>query len=42
VTLYRATKLDRATTKKRYTLRAKVSAEGAAATTLTARPQAPR
>jgi hypothetical protein len=42
VTLYRATKLDRATTKKLYTLRAKVSAEGAAATTLTARPQAPR
>jgi hypothetical protein len=42
VTLYRVTKLDRATTKKRYTLRAKVTAEGAAATTLTARPLPPR
>jgi hypothetical protein len=42
VTLYRVTKLDRATTKKRYTLRAKVSAEGAAAATFAARPLAPR
>jgi hypothetical protein len=42
VTLYRVTKLDRATTRKRYTLRAKVNAEGAAAATFTARPLAPR
>jgi hypothetical protein len=42
VTLYRVTNLDRATTKRRYTLRAKVSAEGAAVATLTAKPRAPR
>jgi hypothetical protein len=42
VTLYRISKLDRATTKKSYTLRAKVSAQGAATATLTARPPAPR
>jgi hypothetical protein len=42
VTLYRVTKLDRATTKSSYTLRAKVSAQGAATATLTARPPAPR
>jgi hypothetical protein len=42
VTLYRVTRLDHATTKKSYTLRAKVSAEGAGAATLTARPKAPR
>jgi hypothetical protein len=39
VTLYRVTKLDRTTT---YALRAKVSAEGATAATLIARPVAPR
>ena len=42
VTLYRVTRLDRATTKRIYALRARVSAEGAAAATLTARPPAPR
>jgi hypothetical protein len=42
VTLYRVTRLDRATTGRSYTLRARVSAEGAAASMLTARPPAPR
>jgi hypothetical protein len=41
LTLYRVTKLDRATTKATYTLRAKVSGEGGAAT-LSARPLPPR
>jgi hypothetical protein len=41
LTLYRVTKLDRATTKATYTLRAKVTTDGAAAT-LTARPLPPR
>ena len=42
VTVYRVTKLDRATTRKAYTLRAKVSAEGAGVATLAARVRAPR
>ena len=41
ITLYRVTKLDRATTKATFTLRAKVSSE-AGNKTLTARPQPPR
>ena len=42
ITLYRVSRLDRATTKTRYTLRAKVSAEGVAAATLIARSAALR
>ena len=42
LTLYRVTKLDRATTSRTYALRAKVTAEGAAPTTLTSRPRPPR
>jgi hypothetical protein len=42
VTLYRVTKLDRATSPRAYGLSAKVTREGAAAETLTAKPKAPR
>jgi hypothetical protein len=42
VTLYRVTKLDRATSPRAYTLSASIAREGAAAETLRARPKAPR
>jgi predicted actin-binding protein len=42
VTLYRVTKLDRATSRRPYTVRVTVSREGAKTQTLSARPKAPR
>jgi Protein of unknown function (DUF3344)/Ig domain of plant-specific actin-binding protein len=42
VTLYRVTKLDRATSRRPYTVRVTVSREGATTQTLSAKPKAPR
>jgi hypothetical protein len=42
VTLYRVTKLDRATSKRTFTVRATVTRDGARAQTLSARPKPPR
>jgi hypothetical protein len=42
ITLYRVTKLDRATPPRVYRLSARVAREGAAAETLKAKPKPPR